>query len=123
MPFILVMSIQKKSKVKDYLVWTDYKVQLLLETTRDFKSKKVYEEVEWESVKDKNAQILSIFVTNCPKKAAGRVFSTVLNFLLKIWLLSKSIWFETNIEMLQTWGKQVVLVKLLLLFTIFATKY
>lgn len=123
MPFILVISIQKKSKVKDYLVWTDYKVQLLLETTRDFKSKKVYEEVEWESVKDKNAQILSIFVTNCPKKAAGRVFSTVLNFLLKIWLLSKSIWFETNIEMLQTWGKQVVLVKLLLLFTIFATKY
>lgn len=89
MPFILVISIQKKSKVKDYLVWTDYKVQLLLETTRDFKSKKVYEEVEWESVKDKNAQILSIFVTNCPKKAAGRVFSTVLNFLLKIWLLSK----------------------------------
>ena len=123
MPFILVISIQKKSKVKDYLVWTDYKVLLLLETTRDFKSKKVYEEVEWESVKDKNAQILSIFVTNCPKKAAGRVFSTVLNFLLKIWLLSKSIWFETNIEMLQTWGKQVVLVKLLLLFTIFATKY
>lgn len=123
MPFILVISIQKKSKVKDYLVWTDYKVQLLLETTRDFKFKKVYEEVEWESVKDKNAQILSIFVTNCPKKAAGRVFSTVLNFLLKIWLLSKSIWFETNIEMLQTWGKQVVLVKLLLLFTIFATKY
>lgn len=123
MPFILVISIQKKSKVKDYLVWTDYKVQLLLETTRDFKSKKVYEEVEWESVKDKNAQILSIFVTNCPKKAAGRVFSMVLNFLLKIWLLSKSIWFETNIEMLQTWGKQVVLVKLLLLFTIFATKY
>lgn len=123
MPFILVILIQKKSKVKDYLVWTDYKVQLLLETTRDFKSKKVYEEVEWESVKDKNAQILSIFVTNCPKKAAGRVFSTVLNFLLKIWLLSKSIWFETNIEMLQTWGKQVVLVKLLLLFTIFATKY
>ena len=123
MPFILVISIQKKSKVKDYLVWTDYKVQLLLETTRDFKSKKVYEEVQWESVKDKNAQILSIFVTNCPKKAAGRVFSTVLNFLLKIWLLSKSIWFETNIEMLQTWGKQVVLVKLLLLFTIFATKY
>ena len=123
MPFILVISIQKKSKVKDYLVWTDYKVQLLLETTRDFKSKKIYEEVEWESVKDKNAQILSIFVTNCPKKAAGRVFSTVLNFLLKIWLLSKSIWFETNIEMLQTWGKQVVLVKLLLLFTIFATKY
>ena len=123
MPFILVISIQKKSKVKDYLVWTDYKVLLLLETTRDFKSKKVYEEVEWESVKDKNAQILSIFVTNCPKKAAGRVFSTVLNFLLKIWLLSKSIWFETNIEMLQTLGKQVVLVKLLLLFTIFATKY
>lgn len=123
MPFVLVISIQKKSKVKDYLVWTDYKVQLLLETTRDFKSKKVYEEVQWESVKDKNAQILSIFVTNCPKKAAGRVFSTVLNFLLKIWLLSKSIWFETNIEMLQTWGKQVVLVKLLLLFTIFATKY
>ena len=123
MPFILVISIQKKSKVKDYLVWTDYKVQLLLETTRDFKFKKVYEEVEWESVKDKNAQILSIFVTNCPKKAAGRVFSTVLNFLLKIWLLSKSIWFETNIEMLQTLGKQVVLVKLLLLFTIFATKY
>lgn len=123
MPFILVISIQKKSKVKDYLVWTDYKVQLLLETTRDFKSKKVYEKVEWESVKDKNAKILSIFVTNCPKKAAGRVFSTVLNFLLKIWLLSKSIWFETNIEMLQTWGKQVVLVKLLLLFTIFATKY
>ena len=36
-----------------HLFWTDDEVQLLLETTRDFKAKKVYAGVDWESMKDK----------------------------------------------------------------------
>ena len=36
-----------------HLVWTDYEVQLLLETARDFKAKKVYAGVYWESMKEK----------------------------------------------------------------------
>ena len=58
---------KNKGKVKDYLVWTKNKVQLLLETSRDFKVKKIYEGVDWESSKDKDAQILSIFVSNLPQ--------------------------------------------------------
>ena len=41
---------KKNMRTKDaHLVWTDDKVQLLLET-RDFKTKKTYAGVEWESI-------------------------------------------------------------------------
>ena len=48
---------KKNMRTKDaHLVWTDDKVQLLLET-RDFKTKKTYTGVEWESIKDKYENI------------------------------------------------------------------
>ena len=48
---------KKNMRTKDtHLVWTDGKVQLLLET-RDFKTKKTYAGVEWESIKDKYENI------------------------------------------------------------------
>ena len=44
---------KKKSKGDDYLAWIDNEVELLFGSTREFKIKKAYEGVEWESVKDK----------------------------------------------------------------------
>ena len=41
------MSPKKKMRTKDtHLVWTDDEVQLLLETTRDFKAMKAYAGVD-----------------------------------------------------------------------------
>ena len=59
---------KRKSKVDDYLVWTDNEVK----TTRGFKAKKGYEGVDWESVKDKYMQTVSIFASNLTQKV-GRV--------------------------------------------------
>ena len=50
-----------KSKVDNCLVWTEDEPQLL-ETLIDLKAKKTYEGINLECVKDKYAQILSIFV-------------------------------------------------------------
>ena len=46
---------KKKVCVEDSknMVWTDDEVQLLLETVILFKSKKSYEGIDWESVKEK----------------------------------------------------------------------
>ena len=52
---------KRKSKVDDYLVWTDNEVKM----TRGFKAKKGYERVDWESVKDKYMQTV--------RKKVGRV--------------------------------------------------
>ena len=90
----------------DYLLWTEKKVQLLFKTTIDFKAKNVHEGVHLESVKDKDAQILSIIASNLPKKVAERVFSSVVNFWQKIELLPKSNWFETKYRNGLDLGKQ-----------------
>ena len=59
---------KRKSKADDYLVWTDNEVKM----TRGFKAKKGYERVDWESIKDKYMQTVSIFVSNLTQKV-GRV--------------------------------------------------
>ena len=64
-------------KVDDYLVWTKNETQLLLDTTNDFKTKKAYGGVNWESVKGKYIQI-------CPTVEAERIFSAVVDFSCKI---------------------------------------
>ena len=64
-------------KVDDYLVWIKNETQLLLDTTNDFKTKKAYGGVNWESVKGKYIQI-------CPTEEAERIFSAVVDFSCKI---------------------------------------
>ena len=52
------MSPKENIRTKDtHLVWTDDEAQLLLETTRDFKAKKAYAQVDTESIKDKYENI------------------------------------------------------------------
>ena len=53
----------------DSLVWTESELQLL-ETLTDLKAKKAYERVNLECVKDKCAQILSIFVSNLSQEGS-----------------------------------------------------
>lgn len=54
----------KKEQGGQCFVWTGNEVPMFLETTTDFNAKKSYEGVDWESVKGKHIQILSIFITN-----------------------------------------------------------
>ena len=54
---------QKKQKTDENqtnnLFWTEGEVQLLPDTVKDFKSKKLYDDgIDWESVKDKYFQII-----------------------------------------------------------------
>ena len=58
---------KRKVKTDDtHLVWTVDEVQLLLETTRDFKFGRVYEGVDWESVKEEYEKKREKFVSNLP---------------------------------------------------------
>ena len=59
---------KKKVCVEDSknMVWTDDEVQLLLETVILFKSKKSYEGIDWESVKDKYELIKNDFLEAFP---------------------------------------------------------
>ena len=63
------MPTEKKMRTEDtHLVWADDKVELLLETTRDFKAKKARAGVYWESIKEKYENIR---VSNLPKKTGS----------------------------------------------------
>ena len=57
----------------DCFVWTENELQLL-ETTTDFKAKKVYKGVDLECVKEKYALILNIFVSNLFQKSSREYF-------------------------------------------------
>ena len=50
----------KKDKAKDNFVWEDDEVELLLNCTADYKSRKLAEETDWESVRQKYDEILRI---------------------------------------------------------------
>ena len=65
--------LKTKSKVNDYLVWTESKLQLL-ETKNDFKGKRAYYGVNWECATEKYVQILNIFVSILPLKASAEYF-------------------------------------------------
>ena len=51
-----------------HLVWTDYRVHLLLEGARGFKIKKTYVGADWEIIKDKFENIRETFVSNLAKQ-------------------------------------------------------
>lgn len=59
---------KKKVKTDDtHLVWKVDEVQMLLETTRDFKVGRGYEGVDWESVKEEYEKKREKFVSNLPQ--------------------------------------------------------
>ena len=57
----------------NFLVWSESELQLL-ETITYFKAKKANEGVNLECVKDKYAQILSIFVSNLSQEGSTEYF-------------------------------------------------
>ena len=67
---------EKKMRTEDtHFVWTDVEAQSLLETTRDFKAKKAYAEVYWESIKEKYENIREIFVSNLAKQTDSEEYA------------------------------------------------
>lgn len=56
------------------LFWTYIEVHLLDEIAKNFKAMKPQEGVDWESVKGKDVQILSIFVSNLSQEGSRREF-------------------------------------------------
>ena len=61
---------KKKVCVEDSknMLWTDDEVQLLLETVISFKSRKSYEGIDWESVKEKYETIKNDFLKAFPSE-------------------------------------------------------
>ena len=75
---------KKKMRNEDtYLVKTDDEVQLLLEATRDFKAKKPYGGVDWESIKDKYENIHETFVSNLPKQTGSKKCAHSIDFFTR----------------------------------------
>ena len=66
---------QTKSKVDGSLVWTENEIRLL-ERATDFKTTKAYDGINLECVKEKYAQILSIFVSNLSQESSGEYLKT-----------------------------------------------
>ena len=58
---------QSQTKEKaDVFVWTDDEVQLLRKVTGEYKTKKASENVDWESIQNKYAELLDIFREHLP---------------------------------------------------------
>lgn len=65
-----------KSKVDGCLVWTENEIHLL-ERAADFKTKKAYDGVNLECVKDKYAQILYKFISKLPQECSREYFQHI----------------------------------------------
>ena len=76
-------------RTEDTHVWTDDKVQLLLETTRDFKTKKVYAGEDWESIKNKSENTRESFVSNLPKQTGSEECAHSTDFFTRERIASK----------------------------------
>ena len=76
-----------------HLVWTDGELQLLLETARDFKAKKAYAEVNWETFMKPFCQIY-------PSRQAVKKVHIQPTSSLEEGLHLKSNRFEQNIKKL-----------------------
>ena len=57
----------KTTKTNKEFVWSNDEVQLLLETTADYKAPNKAECVDWESVKTKYKDILELFIVALPE--------------------------------------------------------
>ena len=79
-------SAKKKVKLnkspKINLIWADDEVQLLLESFRNFKTKKAGEGIRWENLKEKYKKIKDIFTENLPQQYNENEFPHSLELLL-----------------------------------------
>ena len=81
---------KKKMRTEDtHLVWIDDEVQLLLEKARDFKAKKAYAGVDWESIKNKYENIGETFVSNLPKQTGSEECAHSTDFFTRERITSK----------------------------------
>ena len=51
---------------KNIFSWTDSEIQLLLETTKDFKAKQEYEGVDWNTIRTRFDKIKDAFINSYP---------------------------------------------------------
>lgn len=79
-------SAKKKVKLnkspKINLIWADDEVQLLLQSFRNFKTKKAGEGIRWENLKEKYTKIKDIFTENLPQQYNENEFPHSLELLL-----------------------------------------
>ena len=79
-------SAKKKVKLnkspKINLIWADDEVQLLLESFRNFKTKKAGEGIRWENLKQKYKKIKDIFTENLPQQYNENEFPHSLELFL-----------------------------------------
>ena len=66
-------AINKPAKQSKEFVWTDDEVELLLGVINDYKTEKAGEAIDWESVKNKYADILSLFIAHLPQEGEETV--------------------------------------------------
>ena len=80
------MSSKKKVKLNKSpeinLIWADDEVQLLLESFRNFKTKKAGKGIRWENLKEKYKKIKDIFTENLPQQYNENEFPHSLELLL-----------------------------------------
>ena len=79
-------SAKKKVKLnkspKINLIWADDEVQLLLQSFRNFKTKKAGEGIRWENLKQKYKKIKDIFTENLPQQYNENEFPHSLELFL-----------------------------------------
>ena len=114
---------KKKVCVKDSknMVWTDDEVQLLLETVISFKSKKSYEDIDWESIKEKYELIKNDFLASFPSENKPGFHGKLLFTREKIAAKIKQM--HVSYRKALDSGKQSGLVELNQRFSTCATRY
>ena len=60
---------KKENETREDFKWTDDESELLLSVTHDYKVKKKYQNVDWESVKTKYDEILTLMLQKLPDTA------------------------------------------------------
>lgn len=84
--YLVKKSAKKKVKLnkspKINLIWADDEVQLLLESFRNFKTKKAGEGIRWENLKEKYKKIKDIFTENLPQQYNENEFPHSLELFL-----------------------------------------
>ncbi|XP_078136306.1 uncharacterized protein LOC144536875 [Sander vitreus] len=82
-----------KSRSRDFLVWTDDEVELLLKVTQEYKEDRAAVNVDWESLQTKYGDIFERYQENYPSpeeaKAMGKEYPHSKNEITKVQLATK----------------------------------
>ncbi|XP_032359836.1 uncharacterized protein LOC116672239 [Etheostoma spectabile] len=82
-----------KSRSRDFLVWTDDEVELLLKVTQEYKEDRAAVDVDWESLQTKYGDIFERYQENYPSaeeaKATGKEYPHSKNEITKVQLATK----------------------------------